>query len=77
MTYKGRHAYAAIQKERLVYEGESLSPSEFASKVADGTNRNAWRDLFLQFPGSSEWESADAARRLNRHNGRRGAFDDR
>jgi hypothetical protein len=63
MPYKGSYHYAMIDHEHLVYEIESLSPSEFASRVAGGTSRNAWRDLWFQFPGSNTWELADMVRK--------------
>ena len=63
MQYQGAYHYAAIQHEKLMHEGEALSPSEFARNIAGGTNRNAWRDLYLQFPGQKGWEQADVLRK--------------
>ncbi len=62
MLFKGENHYALIEHEKLVYEGESLSPSEFTTKVA-GSNRNAWRDLWLRFPRSQDWVQADLLRK--------------
>jgi hypothetical protein len=40
-----------------------MSPSEFANQVAGGTNRNAWRDLWIKRPHDSEFHLADDLRR--------------
>ena len=63
MSYKGEDSYAEIRHERLHWQEETLSPSQFAARVADGTNRNAWRDLYVQFPGDGSWKLADSLRR--------------
>ena len=63
MTYKGKDSYAEIRHERLHWREETLSPSQFAARIADGTNRNAWRDLYIQFPGDGSWKLADSLRR--------------
>jgi hypothetical protein len=62
MTYQGRNHLAQIRYERLRYEGNDYSPSQFAGKVA-GSSRNAWRDLWVKLPGSSDWQLADELRR--------------
>jgi hypothetical protein len=64
MLYQGQNHYAVISHEKLLYAGESLSPSELASYVAKGTNRNAWRDLWLQLPRTRDWIQADVLRKL-------------
>ena len=61
MTYKGKHFYAKIRHERVWYDGKSMSPSQFASHVA-GHNRNAWRHLYIKFPGAGSWKLADDVR---------------
>ena len=66
MTYKGRDSYAEIRHERLRWRDETLSPSQFAARIADGTSRNAWRDLYIQFPGGGAWTLADSLRRRPR-----------
>lgn len=62
MTYLGRNYFAEIRHERLEYEGDVYSPSQFACKVA-GSSRNAWRDLWVKLPGSGKWQLADDLRR--------------
>jgi len=68
MLYRAQNHYAEVQHEKLLYEGGSLSPSEFASRVAvsekgEKTNRNAWRDLYLLLPGKKDWVQADVVRK--------------
>ena len=73
MSYGGKYHYAKVQKGRITeVDGGSYSPSEWASKVADGTSRNAWRDLWFREPLSSIWVPAQVLRQkaeeeLNRH----------
>lgn len=66
MTYRGEAHHAAIKNEKLIFQEESLSPSEFASKVANNTSRNAWRDIYIKFPSDSGWKFADDLRRMKR-----------
>ena len=66
MTYQGSTSVAEIKHEKLTFEGEALSPSEFASQVANNTNRNAWRDLWVRRPKDTDWIAADVLRRGSR-----------
>ena len=66
MKYKGRNHYAAVCNEAIIFEDESYSPSQLASKIADGTTRNAWRDLWIKKPGANEWDLADDLRKRDR-----------
>ncbi|MGY0715358.1 hypothetical protein [Azospirillum argentinense] len=70
MQYKGAYHYAVISNEKIiVMENESplfdghYSPSEFASRVANNTQRNAWRDLWIKRPMDRDWTLADELRR--------------
>ncbi len=63
MSYKGQDEYAEICHLRFCYGEESMSPSQFASCVAENTSRNAWRDLYIKFPGEASWKLADSLRR--------------
>lgn len=65
MTYKGETTYAEIRHEKLILGDESMSPSEFACAVANNTSRNAWRDLYIKYPGSGDWKFAHDVRRQN------------
>lgn len=66
MQYRGQYHYATIKHGQLWFQGDSLSPSEFARTVANHTSRNAWRDLELKAPGSNEYILADVVRRKAR-----------
>jgi hypothetical protein len=63
MTYKGATYHASIEGDNFVYEGRSISPSEFANTVAGGTARNAWRDLWIKRPSDHDFRMADDLRR--------------
>ena len=63
MTYGGRHFHAEIRHGGLYYGDQKMpSPSRFAGHVANNTSRNAWRDLYLKFPGEESWRLADGLR---------------
>lgn len=64
MKYNSSWSYATIQHRELVYRGESLSPSQFASKVADGTSRSAPRDLEIKRPQDRDWLSIRLLKRM-------------
>lgn len=66
MTYKGRDNFAEVRHQRISADGGTMSPSEWASQVAGNTSRNAWRDIWLQFPGKNDWQLADVVRRAER-----------
>jgi hypothetical protein len=63
MAYKGCDYYAEVAHEKIMYEGESFSPSGLANRIASGTARNAWRDLWIKRPRDKEWVLADDLRR--------------
>jgi len=62
ITYKGRNQFAEVCHGKIMYEATEHSPSEWARRVANNTSRNAWLDIWVQAPGSSQWKSADALR---------------
>lgn len=68
MTYKGAVHDAEVRHQQIVYggqtefEGKPFSPSSLVNKIAEGTNRNAWRDVYIQRPGDRDWILADVAR---------------
>jgi hypothetical protein len=45
----------------LMYEGERVSPNQFATKVT-GTSRDAWRDLWIKRPTDDDFRVADDLR---------------
>ena len=61
MKYKGEWKYAQVVGDEIVYEGEALSPSVLANRIA-GSSRNAWRDLWIKIPSSEAWTLADDMR---------------
>jgi hypothetical protein len=62
MFYNDAHHYAVIKGGRIVDHGTEYSPSEWASKIAGGTSRNAWRDLWFKEPLSKTWVPAELLR---------------
>jgi hypothetical protein len=56
ITYKGRQNHADVRHGSIQFDGKSYSPSEWARKVANNTNRNAWHDIWVQMPGSQQWQ---------------------
>jgi len=60
--YKGKPHYAEVQHSKIVDDAGSYSPSEWASKVANHTSRNAWRDIYVQDPITGEFCLADVLR---------------
>lgn len=63
MAYKGLDYYAEVAHQKVMYEGESFSPSGLANRIASGTSRNAWRDFWIKRPRDKEWVLADDLRR--------------
>lgn len=62
MRYRKQSYYAKIVGDELIYENQALSPSQFASMIAN-TSRNAWRDLLVRRPSDKDWVAADELRR--------------
>jgi len=52
----GNQAFAAVSGDCIVHEGQRTSPSQFAN--GDGRGRNAWRAVWLRFPGDEHWQRA-------------------
>lgn len=65
MQYGGKSYEAEIRHEKIFFGGtkEVSSPSVLASMIADGTSRNAWRDLHIKRPADLEFRLADELRR--------------
>lgn len=62
MSYGGQHHYAKIHDGKIRDNDGDFSPSEWASKIAGGTSRNAWRDLWFKAPGETAWSPATLIR---------------
>ncbi len=63
MEYKRATFHATVKFGKIDHKGESYSPSELARFIADGTSRNAWRDLVIKRPNDTNWSLADDLRR--------------
>ncbi len=63
MNYMKEVFSAAVRNNKIEFKGEFFSPSELARIIANGTNRNAWRDLLIKRPGDTDWQIADDIRR--------------
>lgn len=61
MRYKRQDHYAKVEGDEILYQGEPVSPSEFAFRVTK-TSRNAWRDIWIKRPDDSKWYLADDLR---------------
>jgi hypothetical protein len=62
----GRQPYfASVEGGEIQSDGQSISPSSFANLRGSG-NRNAWKAVWLRFPGSPQWVLADACRALQK-----------
>jgi hypothetical protein len=66
MAYGDKHHFAVVRGGHIVDDGESYSPSEWARKIAAGTSRNAWRDLWFREPPSKTWVPASWMRQQAR-----------
>jgi hypothetical protein len=66
IPYKGRDHLAEIRHQQLYYEDTPTSPSQFASRVARYTSRNAWRDIWVKRPDDKDWLPANRLRRESR-----------
>lgn len=53
-SYQGVSEFAKVVDDRILSDdGESLTPSQFANRHASG--RNAWRFIWIRFPGDAHW----------------------
>lgn len=60
-AFQGRSAYAKVENEKIIYDGEPVTPSQFANAKGCGT-RNAWKAIWIKFPGTSKWQLAARCR---------------
>lgn len=63
MQYKGDWHYAKVEGDKLMYEGEAITPGRLANTITQ-TSRNAWRDLWIKRPADVEWRLADDCREV-------------
>ena len=62
MQYQGSYSYAKVEGDDITYQGKPISPGSLARAIAGGSNRNAWRDLWIKRPKDREWILADDLR---------------
>jgi hypothetical protein len=62
IKYKAQYHYAKVEGDKLMYQGESVSPNQFASKVADCA-RDAWRDVWIKRPSDKDYVVAKSLRK--------------
>lgn len=62
MSFDGKLSYAEVDGDEIMFQGESVSPAQLANRIA-GSTRNAWRDLWILFPGERQWKLASVRRR--------------
>lgn len=60
-SFKGQNYFADVKGDLIMHGGHAMSPSRFANLCGSG-NRNAWKAVWLRFPGSEEWLLADVCR---------------
>jgi len=61
IKYDGSFIYAKVEGHYLMFNGERVSPNQFAMKVT-GTARDAWRDLWIKRPRDADYRLADDLR---------------
>jgi hypothetical protein len=61
MRYKGQNHYAKVEGDQIIYAGKPVSPAGLANTITS-SSRNAWRDLWIKFPGEKDWTLADTRR---------------
>ena len=57
MQYDDDWHHAEVIGDELVYRGRPVSPHQMTQAIA-GDGRNAWRDLWIRFPGEKNWSCA-------------------
>jgi hypothetical protein len=58
MTYKGNDHFARVVDGAVVDSDGRFSPAEWCRKIANYTQRNAWRDIWLRMPGEKDFKLA-------------------
>ncbi|MRW94909.1 hypothetical protein GJ699_33670 [Duganella sp. FT80W] len=64
-SFRRQHYFASVEGGEILCDGQSVSPSSFANLRGSG-NRNAWKAVWLRFPGSPQWVLADECRTLQK-----------
>ena len=58
----GEHNYARVEGDKIIHDGQSVSPNQFARSFAR-TARNAWFDLSVRRPGDRQFKMASVLRK--------------
>lgn len=64
-SFGGQPCFAVVAGAEIKFGEHTVSPSCFANLYGSG-NRNAWKAVWLRFPGSDEWLLADVCRRARK-----------
>lgn len=64
-SFGGKPCFAVVEGAEIKFGEHALSPSRFANLHGSG-NRNAWKAVWLRFPGSDEWLLADVCRKARK-----------
>src|SRR5262245_24407576 len=57
ITLHGQVHRAAVVGDFVIYDGLAVSPSQLVNRLA-GSTRNAWKYVWLNFPGDDDWRLA-------------------
>lgn len=61
VVIEGRNYQATVKRDRIIFDGKAVSPSQFANPTSS-SRRNAWNRIWLLFPGAAHWRRASACR---------------
>jgi hypothetical protein len=67
MSTAGGTHHARVVEDHIVFNGDKVSPRGMTLAIA-GDGRNAWRDLWLKFPGDKHYLPASRCRREQARN---------
>jgi hypothetical protein len=62
VIYRGEDKLAEVRHRQIYFENQPCSPSQFASRAANNTSRNAWRDIWVKRRTDADWVFADLLR---------------
>ena len=60
-AFGGVPYFAVVKGAQIKFGDDSVTPSGFANLQGSG-NRNAWKTVWLRFPGNEQWVLADVCR---------------
>jgi hypothetical protein len=60
-VFNGKNFHSRVEGDELIYDGKKVSPSGFVNAVG-GVRRNSWKSVWILFPNSSVWKSAESLR---------------